>query len=75
MTTQTSVPNDRNYALTTCGLMMRQLVDKCLRGEEAAWTVLLSKYKNLIFSDSHQIWLLPGGIGGYLPIGLSGPPS
>jgi RNA polymerase sigma factor (sigma-70 family) len=27
-----------------------KLVEKCLRGEEAAWTVLLSKYKNLIFS-------------------------
>ncbi len=27
-----------------------QLVEKCLRGEEAAWTMLLSKYKNLIFS-------------------------
>jgi RNA polymerase sigma factor (sigma-70 family) len=27
-----------------------KLVDQCLRGDEAAWTVLLSKYKNLIFS-------------------------
>jgi RNA polymerase sigma factor (sigma-70 family) len=27
-----------------------KLVDKCLRGEEAAWTALVSKYKNLIFS-------------------------
>src|SRR5271170_6359093 len=27
-----------------------KLVEQCLRGEEAAWTVLLSKYKNLIFS-------------------------
>jgi RNA polymerase sigma factor (sigma-70 family) len=27
-----------------------RLVDQCLRGEEAAWTVLVSKYKNLIFS-------------------------
>jgi RNA polymerase sigma factor (sigma-70 family) len=27
-----------------------KLVEKCLRGEEAAWTALLSKYKNLIFS-------------------------
>jgi RNA polymerase sigma factor (sigma-70 family) len=26
------------------------LVDHCLRGDEAAWTVLVSKYKNLIFS-------------------------
>jgi RNA polymerase sigma factor (sigma-70 family) len=27
-----------------------KLVDQCLRGDEAAWTVLLAKYKNLIFS-------------------------
>jgi RNA polymerase sigma factor (sigma-70 family) len=27
-----------------------KLIDKCLRGEEAAWTALVSKYKNLIFS-------------------------
>lgn len=27
-----------------------KLVEKCLRGEEAAWAALLSKYKNLIFS-------------------------
>jgi RNA polymerase sigma factor (sigma-70 family) len=27
-----------------------KLIDKCLRGEEAAWTELVSKYKNLIFS-------------------------
>ena len=26
------------------------LVDHCLRGDEAAWTVFVSKYKNLIFS-------------------------
>jgi hypothetical protein len=27
-----------------------KLVDQCLRGDEAAWAVPLSKYKNLIFS-------------------------
>jgi RNA polymerase sigma factor (sigma-70 family) len=27
-----------------------KLIEKCLRGEEAAWTELVSKYKNLIFS-------------------------
>jgi hypothetical protein len=27
-----------------------KLVDHCLRGDDAAWAVLLSKYKNLIFS-------------------------
>lgn len=27
-----------------------RLVDQCLRGEEAAWTMLVSKYRNLIFS-------------------------
>jgi RNA polymerase sigma factor (sigma-70 family) len=27
-----------------------KLVEQCLHGEEAAWIVLLSKYKNLIFS-------------------------
>jgi RNA polymerase sigma factor (sigma-70 family) len=27
-----------------------ELIDKCLHGEEAAWTSLISKYKNLIFS-------------------------
>jgi len=27
-----------------------RLVQKCLRGEEAAWSELVSKYKNLIFS-------------------------
>jgi RNA polymerase sigma factor (sigma-70 family) len=27
-----------------------ELIDKCLQGEEAAWTSLISKYKNLIFS-------------------------
>ena len=27
-----------------------KLIERCLRGEEAAWTELVSKYKNLIFS-------------------------
>jgi RNA polymerase sigma factor (sigma-70 family) len=27
-----------------------KLVNNCIRGEEAAWTILVSKYKNLIFS-------------------------
>jgi RNA polymerase sigma factor (sigma-70 family) len=49
MTVQSSVANhatlsDNSWADDT------KLIDKCLRGEEAAWTALLSKYKNLIFS-------------------------
>lgn len=49
MTTQPSVPNDApmSHRLWTDD---EQLVERCLCGEEAAWTALLSKYKNLIFS-------------------------
>jgi RNA polymerase sigma factor (sigma-70 family) len=49
MTTHPSVLNDTTIPdnLWTDDVT---LIDKCLRGEEAAWTVLLSKYKNLIFS-------------------------
>jgi RNA polymerase sigma factor (sigma-70 family) len=49
MTTQPSVPN----VVTMPGNLWAddaKLIDQCLRGEEAAWTVLLAKYKNLIFS-------------------------
>jgi RNA polymerase sigma factor (sigma-70 family) len=49
MTTQPSVPN---HATLPDDLWAddAKLVEKCLRGEEDAWRVLLSKYKNLIFS-------------------------
>jgi RNA polymerase sigma factor (sigma-70 family) len=49
MTTQASIPND---AALPDNLRAddAKLVERCLRGEEDAWTVLLSKYKNLIFS-------------------------
>jgi RNA polymerase sigma factor (sigma-70 family) len=49
MTTQPSVVNDAdthdNFRADDA-----KLIEKCLRGEEAAWTELVSKYKNLIFS-------------------------
>jgi RNA polymerase sigma factor (sigma-70 family) len=49
MTTQPSVPNDATI-LDNLWDDDAKLVEKCLRGEEVAWTALLSKYKNLIFS-------------------------
>jgi RNA polymerase sigma factor (sigma-70 family) len=49
MTTPPSVANDTSMPENLWADDAR-LVDKCLRGEEAAWTVLVSKYKNLIFS-------------------------
>ena len=49
MTTQPSVPNDATMSHSLWADDAK-LVEKCLRGEEAAWTALLSKYKNLIFS-------------------------
>jgi DNA-directed RNA polymerase specialized sigma24 family protein len=49
MTTQPSVVND---AAMPGNLWAddASLIERCLRGEEAAWTVLVCKYKNLIFS-------------------------
>jgi RNA polymerase sigma factor (sigma-70 family) len=49
MTTQPSVVNN---ATTHDNLWAddAKLIEKCLRGEEPAWTELVSKYKNLIFS-------------------------
>ena len=38
------------------------LVKECLRGEEAAWSELVSKYKNLIFSIPIKYGLLTRGI-------------
>jgi RNA polymerase sigma factor (sigma-70 family) len=49
MTTPTSLTNDASIPENLWADDAR-LVDKCLRGDETAWTVLLSKYKNLIFS-------------------------
>jgi RNA polymerase sigma factor (sigma-70 family) len=49
MTTPLSVANDATMRESLWADDAR-LVDQCLRGEEAAWTVLVSKYKNLIFS-------------------------
>jgi RNA polymerase sigma factor (sigma-70 family) len=49
MTTQASVPNDATLP-DDLWADDAKLVEKCLRGEENAWSVLLSKYKNLIFS-------------------------
>ena len=49
MTTQPSVPNDSTVP-DNLWADDAKLVEKCLRGEEDAWTVLLAKYKNLIFS-------------------------
>jgi RNA polymerase sigma factor (sigma-70 family) len=49
MTTQPSVANDGTMpdSLWTDDA---RLIEKCLRGEEAAWTALIAKYKRLIFS-------------------------
>src|SRR5271170_7388957 len=49
MTTQPSVPHDATLP-DNLWADDAKLVEKCLRGEEDAWTALLSKYKNLIFS-------------------------
>jgi RNA polymerase sigma factor (sigma-70 family) len=49
MTTQPSVVNDAAID-DTLWAEDAKLIDKCLLGEEAAWTELVSKYKNLIFS-------------------------
>jgi RNA polymerase sigma factor (sigma-70 family) len=49
MTTPPSIANDATMPENSWADDAR-LVDKCLRGEDAAWTALLSKYKNLIFS-------------------------
>ena len=49
MTTQPSIVNDGSMH-DNLWAEDAKLIDKCLRGEEAAWTELVSKYKNLIFS-------------------------
>jgi RNA polymerase sigma factor (sigma-70 family) len=49
MTTQPSVVNNATID-DTLWAEDAKLIDKCLLGEEAAWTELVSKYKNLIFS-------------------------
>jgi RNA polymerase sigma factor (sigma-70 family) len=49
MTTQPSIVDDATMHDNLCAEDAK-LIDKCLRGEEAAWTELVSKYKNLIFS-------------------------
>jgi RNA polymerase sigma factor (sigma-70 family) len=33
----------------------RQLVEACLRGEQSAWTQLVSKYERLIYSVAHTL--------------------
>lgn len=48
MTTQPLLPDDAN--LPDHVWSDGKLIAQCLRGEEAAWTALLSRYKNLIFS-------------------------
>jgi RNA polymerase sigma factor (sigma-70 family) len=49
VTTQPSILNDRAVP-DSLWADDAEVIEKCLRGEDAAWTVLLSKYKNLIFS-------------------------
>lgn len=49
MTAQPSIVNDATMHDNSWAEDAK-LIDKCLRGEEAAWTELVSKYKNLIFS-------------------------
>jgi RNA polymerase sigma factor (sigma-70 family) len=49
MTTQPSITTDSAMP-ENLWVDDAKLIDKCLHGDEAAWTVLLSKYKNLIFS-------------------------
>jgi RNA polymerase sigma factor (sigma-70 family) len=49
MTTQPSVEIDETMR-DSLWADDAKLVDQCLRGDEAAWAVLLAKYKNLIFS-------------------------
>lgn len=49
MTTQPSIVNDATMH-DNLWAEDAKLIDKCLHGEEAAWTELVSKYKNLIFS-------------------------
>src|SRR5262245_19959407 len=33
----------------------RQLIESCLRGEQRAWTQLISKYERLIYSVAHTL--------------------
>jgi RNA polymerase sigma factor (sigma-70 family) len=49
VTTQPSILNDRAVP-DSLWADDAKVIEKCLRGDDAAWTVLLSKYKNLIFS-------------------------
>ena len=34
---------------------LRQLIESCLRGEQRAWTQLVSKYERLIYSVAHAL--------------------
>jgi hypothetical protein len=49
-----------------------KLVDHCLRGDEAAWAVLLSKYMNWICSIPIEYGFSREEASHTLPIGLSG---